>query len=161
MRVDQGGLHASVYADAQQQAATLELDTAGRVELSPQLTDLGLVGASPESVVPMYRDRGVLFAQHDIELGTLRVDPLRVQGGVDVKWRDAGPHGAEVGLRLAIDDLQGSNVPRRALLGQVQMSWRVFHETDVTASYASWTLQGDSKDDEDRTVVRLLVRSRL
>jgi hypothetical protein len=161
VRVNQSGFHMSLYADAQQQAATLELDMAGHLELPSQLTDLGLVGAGPESVVQLFRDRGVLLAQHGVELGALRVDPLRVQGGLDVKWRDAGPHGAEVGLRLAIDDLQGTDTTRRALLGQVQMSWRVFRETDLTASYASWTMQGDSSFDDDRTVVRFLVRSKL
>ena len=161
LRASQGEWHASVYADAQQQAATLELNTPGPLESLQPSMDLGLVGASPERAVQMFRDRSRLLAQQGIELGELRVDPLRVQGGLDLKWRHAGAQRTEVGLRLAMDDLQGTDAPRRALLGHLHMSWRVLDETDLTASYASWMLQSDPQQDDSRSLFLLSVRSRL
>lgn len=159
LRHSLGGWQASVFADAQQHAASIELH-GYQPDLPSGLVDLGLAGASPERAVRMLRDRGLLLEQNGIELGALRVDPLRVQGGVDVKWRAAGPRRTEVGLLLAMDDMQGTDDPRRARLGQVRMSWRAFGDADLSASYANWSLQGDAQAGS-QSLFRVWLRSSL
>lgn len=161
LRGRQGGWQASLYADAQQQATVIELTGSGAVDLPRELVEAGLVAVSPETVVRVLRDRGPLLAQHGIGLGALRIDPLRVQGGVDLRWRDGGASRTEVGLLLAMDDLQGPSGARRGVLGQVQMSWRLLGETDVTASYANWSLQSEPLRDDSRSLFHLSLRSRL
>ena len=161
LRAQQAGWRASAYADAQQQAATLPLNASSSAVRAPAMTELGLVGGSPESVVRLFRDRGLVFARGGVDLGALRIDPLRMQGGLDLAWRDEGSQQMEVALQLAVDHLQGTDAPRRALLGQLQMSWRVLRETNLSASYANWSLQGDPTLDDSRTLFRISLRSRL
>jgi hypothetical protein len=161
LRSSLGGWQARLYADAQQHAATVELDGAAQPDLPRELVDIGLAGASPEKAVRTLRDANPLLAQHAIELGALRIDPLRVQGGMDLRWRDAGPQRTEFAVLVAMDELQGTDAPRRALLGQLRLSWRMFGETDVSASYSNWSLQADPLQEENGSLFRLSLQSNL
>ena len=73
---------------------------------------------------------------------------------------ERSPLGTGGGLLLAMDDLQGPTGARRGVLGQVQMSWRLLGETDVTASYANWSLQSEPLRDDSRSLFHLSLRSR-
>lgn len=155
------GWSASLFADAQQQAMTVELAVLGPPDLPRDITDLGLAAASPASALRLMRDRTVLVMQHGLAVGELRLDPFRVLGGLDLKWRDPGSRRTEMGVRLAMDELNGLSGTRRALLGNLYASLRVFGDTDLTASYANWSLQQDLSDDDNRSLFRLSVRAPL
>jgi hypothetical protein len=161
LRASHGGWRANLYADAQQQASTLELGLDDRPDLARAISDLGMVVASPDDAVRVLRDHGALFAQHGVTVGTLRLDPLRVQGGIDLAWRDAGARRTELGLRVALDEVHGYVGGRRAVLGNLYASWRMFGDTDLTASYASWSTQRDLSPYDSRTVVRFGLRTAL
>jgi hypothetical protein len=155
-----GGLSASAYADVQQQAEELEFLVRDAADLPRDFGDLGLVGMRPEAAVAAVRDRPALFARHGIVPGALRVDPLRVQGGVDLSWRP-GSSGTEFGVRVAYDELDALAGPRRALLGSLYTSWSVFSGAALTASYANWSMRDGGEPDDSRTTFRMSIRAPL
>ncbi|MGZ9031088.1 MAG: hypothetical protein ACXW2G_06920 [Burkholderiaceae bacterium] len=154
-----GGLSARAYADVQQRAEELELLVRDPVDLPRDFSDLGLVGTRPEAVVEAIRDRPELITRHGIATGALRIDPLRVQGGVNLSWRPSAS-GTEFGVRVAYDELDGSTRPRRAVLGSLYTSWRVFSDVSLTATYANWSMR-DAADPEDRGALWMSVRAPL
>ena len=154
-----GGWSASAYADVQQQAQELEFVVRDPADLPRDFGDLGLVGIRPEAAVEAIRDRPALFARHGIATGALRIDPLRVQGGVALSWRPSSS-GTEFGLRVAYDELDGSLGPRRAVLGSLYSSWHVLGGVALTASYANWSMR-DGGEPEDRGAFRMSVRAPL
>lgn len=154
-----GAVRASAYADIQQHAETIALEVHDPASLARDLGEAGLVGMRPETAVLALRDRPALLHQVGIAAGALRVDPLRVHGGVDVAWRPA-TGGAEFGVRVAYDGLDGA-VARRAVLGGLYTSWRVFGGADLTASYANWTLSDAVESTDRQGLFRMSLRAPL
>lgn len=158
-----GALRANAFADVQQQAETIALEVHDPATLSRELGEFGLVGMRPEAAVLALRDRPALLHQVGVAPGALRVDPLRVQGGLDVAWRPAAG-ATEFGVRVAYDGLDGAPGAagaRRAVLGGLYTSWRVFGSADLTASYASWTLWDAVESSDRQGLFRMSLRAPL
>ena len=156
-----GGWRASLYADAQQQVTNLELDVPCGAELPRPLTELGMVAARPEDVSGLLREHGALLVQHGVSVGALRLHALRMQGGLDLTWRESGARRLELGIRVALDEVEADGGERRALLGRLYTSWRAFGATDLTASYENRSMQKDLVPDDSDTVIRFVVRTAL
>jgi hypothetical protein len=156
-----GGWRASLYADAQQQVTNHELDVQGGADLPRALTDLGMVAARPEEVIRVLREHCALFVQHGVTVGALRLNALRVQGGLDLAWRESGARRLELGIRMARDEVEANGGGRRAFLGRLYTSWRAFGDTDLTASYENWSMQHDLFPEDSDTVIRFGVRTAL
>jgi len=161
LRGAHGGWSASVFADVQQQAATIELDIHGLPELPAEMSEVGLVAANPESAMQALRDRPALFAQHGVALGALRIDPLRLQSGIDLQWQDSGSQRTKVGARVTLDDIDAAMGARRAVLGSLYASWRVVGKTDVSASLSNWSIERELYSDGNRSMFRISVRAPL
>jgi hypothetical protein len=154
------GWKANLFADVQQQAPTLDLVLQDRSGLARALTELGLASANPEETLRQLRDNAGLLSARGISLGALRLDPLRVQAGLDVSWRGSGLHVPEIGLRLLADDSQGVTGGRRNLLATLYAGWRFTRDTELIASYSRWTLRGDGLDGGGSGSFQLALRTR-
>ncbi len=156
-----GGWRASLYVDAQQQVANLELDVDGGADLPGPLADLGMVAARPEDVMVVLRDHYALFAEHGVTVGPLRLHALRMQGGLDFAWRESSARRLELGLQVALDEVESDGGQHRALLGRLYTSWRAFGATDLTASFENWSMNSDRVPNDSDTVIRFAVRTAL
>jgi hypothetical protein len=149
---------ARLSADVQQQAATLELNVPGTLDVTARVAELGLSAASPEDVLHILAGNGGGIVQQGVSVGALRVDPLRVQGAFDFAWHPADLEGAQLGVRVAVNEFENRGGPQRAYIGRLYGSLRLFGDLDVSASYASGLLQRDFTADDDMTVIHLLVK---
>ncbi len=161
MRGSRGGWRTSVFVDAQQQAPTLDLVFRERSDLARAYAELGFVANDPEEVVRQLRDNAALFAEHGVAVGTLRQDPLRLQGGLDVSWRNLGQRRTELGLRLVADDAQGVFGSRRNTLATLYASWRILRDTELGVSYVRWSTRREGSSDDDRSSFQLALRTTL
>jgi hypothetical protein len=149
---------ARVVADVQQQAATLDVNVPGALDVAAQVADLGLTAASPEDVLQVFAARGGRLAQQGASVGSLRIDPLRVQGALDLAWRPWIVDGAEIGMRVAVNEFGNPIGPQRTYIGRLYGSLKLFSDVDVTASYASGLLQREPTADDDVANVVLIFR---
>jgi hypothetical protein len=149
---------ARLSADVQQQAATLDLNVPGVLDVAARVAELGLSAASPEDVLHVLAGNGGGIVQQGVSVGALRVDPLRVQGAFDLAWRPADLEGARFGVRVAVNEFENRGGPQRAYIGRLYGSLRLFGDLDVSASYAGGLLQHELTADEDMTVFHLLVK---
>jgi hypothetical protein len=149
---------ARLSADVQQQAATLDLNVPGTLDVAARVAELGLLAANPEDVLHILAGNGGGIVQQGVSVGALRVDPLRVQGAFDFAWHPADVEGAQLGVRVAVNEFEKRGGPQRAYIGRLYGSLRLFGDLDVSASYASGLLQRDFTVDDDMTVIHLLVK---
>ncbi|MDB5942012.1 MAG: hypothetical protein JWQ13_1578, partial [Ramlibacter sp.] len=142
LRGSGAGWKANFFLDAQQQAPTLDLVLQDRSDIARALTELGLSASNPEELLRQLRDNAALLSARGISIGQLRLDPLRLQSGLDVSWRGSGPRAPEIGLRLLADDSQGIASGRRNLVATLYAGWRLSADTALTASYTRWAMRG-------------------
>jgi hypothetical protein len=160
IRAAEGGWRASAYIDAQQQAATLDLILRGDPDVRRAMTELGIAASQPEEVVRQLRDNAALLASRGVMIGELRLNPLRVQAGVDVSWRGQGEARPELGLRLIEDRAQGVTDGRRALVGSLYANWRLTQDVDVGVAYSRWSLRQGSFDADANSSFQFMLRTR-
>jgi hypothetical protein len=114
---------------------------------------------NPEDVIRLLRDNAALLAARGVSIGPLRLDPLRVQSGLDVSWRGSGARSTEFGLRLIADEAQGVASGRRAFVGTLYANWHVTGATDLSVSYSRWSVRRDGFANDDRGSVQLALRT--
>ena len=159
LRGNTGGWRGNLFVDAQQQAPTLDLVLQDRSDLARALAELGIAANNPEDVIRLLRDNAALLAARGVSIGPLRVDPLRVQSGLDVSWRGSGARSPEFGLRLIADEAQGVASERRAFVGTLYASWHVTSATDLSVSYSRWSVRRDGFANDDRGSFQLSLRT--
>ncbi|MCD6060520.1 MAG: hypothetical protein K0S16_831 [Moraxellaceae bacterium] len=160
LRAGRGPWRANLFVDAQQQSPTLDLVFQDRPDLARAFAELGFVASTPEEVIRLLRDNAALFAARGIELGELHVSPLRLQGGLNLAWREAGARRPELGLRLLADAAQGNVGERNTLLSTVYGSWPLFRNAELLASYTHWSAERDALPDQQRDSWQLTLRTR-
>ena len=159
LRGSTGGWRGNLFVDAQQQAPTLDLVLQDRSDLARALAELGIAANNPEDVIRLLRDNAALLAARGVSIGPLRLDPLRVQSGLDVSWRGSGARSTEFGLRLIADKAQGVASERRAFVGTLYANWHVTGATDLSVSYSRWSVRRDGFANDDRGSFQLSLRT--
>lgn len=138
LRARGGGWRASLFADAQQQAATLDLLLQQRPDIGLALAELGLAAATPEELLQLLSQHTALLAEHGVAPGPLRLHPLRLQGGLDIMHASQGTRPVELGLRVTADRLEGQGDVRDALLATLYSRWHPTPGLEVDASGSCW-----------------------
>jgi hypothetical protein len=159
LRGSTGGWRGNLFVDAQQQAPTLDLVLQDRSDLARALAELGIAANNPEDVIRLLRDNAALLTARGVSIGPLRVDPLRVQSGLDVSWRGSGARSLEFGLRLIADEAQAVASERRAFVGTLYANWHVAAATDISVSYSRWSVRRDRFANDDRGSFQLSLRT--
>lgn len=154
-----GAWKANLFVDAQEQSPTLDMMLRERPDLAHAFAELGFVASTPEEMVRLVRDNAALFAEHGVEVGTLNLAPLRLQGGLTASWQGDGPRHPELALRLAVDDTQGVSGGRRAYLGTISASWRIFSATELFVGYTRWVTRRDGSPADERSSFEVAVRT--
>lgn len=154
-----GAWKANLFVDAQEQSPTLDMMLRERPDLAHAFAELGFVASTPEEMVRLVRDNAALFAERGVEVGTLNLAPLRLQGGADVKWQGDGVRHPELGLRLVIDDTQDVGGGRRAYLATIFSTWRIFSATELFVGYTRWSTQRDGSPADERSSFEVAVRT--
>jgi hypothetical protein len=160
LRGSGGGWRANAFVDAQEQAATLDLILQGDPEVRRAMTELGVAATSPEDVVRQLRDNAALLASRGVVIGELRMNPLRVQAGIDVSWRGDGASRPELGMRVIDDHAQGVAGARRAFVGSLYANWRLTPDTDIGVTYSRWAQRREGVAGDSNSSFQLLARTR-
>lgn len=158
LRGSTGGWRGNLFLDAQQQAPTVDLILQGRSDIARALTELGINIGSPEELIRELRNNAALLAARGVTVGTLQLNPLRVQSGLDVSWRAHGSGGPEVGLRVLNDDIKTVADSRRAFVGTLYANWRLRGNTELGLAYSRWTVRQPIGGDESRNSLQLSLR---
>lgn len=135
LRMRHGGWSGSGYVDVQQQAVTLDLLLRPGSDLSRAFAQLGVNATTPEQVLAFVRDNATVLSDHGVEVGSLRTDPVRLQGGLDVSWRSQGARATRFGVRLMATEARGIDTRRQSYFGNAFASWRVFGNTEIEVGY--------------------------
>jgi hypothetical protein len=148
LRASQTPWKAGLFVDAQRQEPTLDLLWRERPDLARAYEDVGGWGGTPEDVVRRLREQSALLAVRGVSVGTLRLSPLRLQGGLDLVWRSGGPARAEIGARWTIDDVREMGGGRRARTAMLHASRRLFRNTELkfSVTHASLRRAGGTVD---------------
>lgn len=155
-----GPWRANLFVDAQQQSPTLDLIFQGRPDLERAFAELGFTATTPEETLRLLRDNAALFAEQGIDIGEITLSPLRLQGGLNLAWREPGPRRPELGLRLLADRTEGSLSTRRTTLASVYGSWPLFRQSELTLSYVRWSAEHDGAAGDQRDSYQLTWRTR-
>jgi hypothetical protein len=154
------GWRGTAFLDAQQQAPTVDLILQDRSDLARTLAEMGLSAGNPEELVRLLRDNAALFAAAGVGVGELRMSPLRLQGGLDLSYREPERGTWEIGARLLADDLKAVASRRRSFAATLYASWRINRDTEIGAGYSRWSMRGFSGAADDNGSVQLWARTR-
>lgn len=146
------GLRASGFVDAQQQAPTLELLHGDGTELARTLAGLGLTAAQPEDVLAALRNNAGLLSAPELGLGRVRLNPLRVQAGLDLSWRGDSPARPEFGVRMLRTHAQGVIGVQTSSAISAYANWRIRDRTDLSVTLSRWALGQGARQTADRSV---------
>lgn len=160
LRGSHGPWRADLFVDAQQQAPTLDLILQDRPDLARAFAELGLSADSPEELLRLLRDNAALLAERGVGLGELRLNPLRLQGGLNLAWREPGARRTELGLRLLGDDAPGAASEHRTWLGSVYGRWPLGRHTELETSYTRWSAVREGSPADSRDAFQLTLRTR-
>ena len=161
LRGARSGWRAHLFVDAQEQAPTLDLVLRDRPDLARAFAELGFAAGTPEEVLRLLRDNAPLLAEHGVVVGALELQPLRLQAGFDASWRRSRPRPTEVRLRLVADDAEGVAADRRAYLGTLSVSRRLFADTDLQLAYTRWSSERDGSTGRARDSLEVALRTGL
>ena len=158
---NRGPWRGNVFVDAQQQALTLDLLLREGSDLSRTFAELGLSATTPEDALRLVRDNAALFADQGVQVGALRTQPLRVQGGFDVAFQGGGPRAVRYGARFMADDMRGVDDRRRSLSATLSAGWRLFGSTEVELGYTRWMTRRTGGPGQQDGAFQVLLRTRL
>jgi hypothetical protein len=161
LRAGSGHWQGHLFVDAQQDAPTVDLVLQSQPGLERVLAELGLAADSPEELVRLLRDNAALFAAHGVQIGALELNPLRVNGGLDVTWRGSGPARPQVGLRVVVDDSRAISHQRATYLATLSASRRIFGNTDLILGVSRWATTLDGSRGDDRGSVEVALRTQI
>jgi hypothetical protein len=157
-RVTEGGWRANAFLDAQQQAPTLALLLQGRPDLARAIADLGFTTSDPDEVLRLLRSNAALLQERGVTLGPLQLDPLRLQGGLDLSWR-RGPTGPEFGARLLSDRVPGLAGRRQQTLATLYANWHVTPQTELGIQYSHIALRSQGNDGRREQSLQFTLRT--
>lgn len=158
LRGSNGGWRGNLFVDAQQQAPTVDLILQGRSDLARALTELGIGIGSPEDLIRELRTNAALLAARGVTVGTLQLNPLRLQSGLDVSWRARDSAGPEIGLRVLNDHVETVADSRTAFVGTLYANWRLRSNTELGLAYSRWTARQPLGGDESHDSVQVSLR---
>lgn len=157
LRAMHGGLRANAFIDAQQHALTLGLLLRERTDLARALAELGIEASDPETLLRQFRDNAALLAPLGVAIGEVRLNPLRLQAGLDATWRGV-PGGPELTLRVLADQVESAGRERRSYVASLGGSWRVRRDLALGLAYSRWSAQGHGIDNAAQSAFQLWVR---
>ena len=132
---------ATAYVDRQAEAATVDLVLREEPGLARALVELGLEARTPADLARLLQENAALVELGFIEGATVRLDPERLQSGLDLSWSPAGAR-QQVRARLLYDRASGVDRVRttrlatlsysREILGLELLSSVTFYSTDLS-----------------------------
>jgi hypothetical protein len=146
MRAHRGSLHASAFADIQQDAATVELILREQPALAQLLNELGLTASSPEELARLLRENATLAQLGLVDGINLEFNPLRTQVNADVAWLSQDDTGQQLRLRFLLDRTQTVSSKRDTTSVMLSYARRLSSAIDVTGALSWW-----SRDDQMTT----------
>jgi hypothetical protein len=133
-----GRLTASVWAERQRQAPTLDLIFSSEPGLELALLRLGIAAHSPEDVARALRDNAALIDLGFITGVNVNLTPRRVQAGVNLAWLGSGAHSDHLRLLAVYAQDQGISTRNESVIATLSYSRRVLQATDLFGSYSWW-----------------------
>ncbi len=136
-------LQASVYADGQQDAATVDLVFREVPGLERLFTELELDVRSPEELARALRDDPTLAELGYLEGATLDLHPLRLQAGADVVWAPRDRAEQQLRLHAHLDRTQGVARRRGIELASLSYTRRLTGGLSANAGASVWSHDTD------------------
>ncbi|HSY48783.1 MAG TPA: carboxypeptidase regulatory-like domain-containing protein [Thermoanaerobaculia bacterium] len=133
-----GPFTASVWAERQRQAPTLDLIFREEPGLELALLRLGISVRTPEDVARALRDNAALIDLGLITGVNVALTPRRLQAGFNLAWLGSGPRSDHLRLLAVYDHDDGISTTRDNLIATLTYSRRVLTATDLYASYSWW-----------------------
>lgn len=161
-RVHRSGLQASVFADAQQESATVELVLRDEPQLAQLLEELGLTATTPEELARLVRENATLAQLGYADGARLELDPWRMQVGGDVSVTSRGASRQQLRLRaLANRTRTVSSSVEETLTASLSYSRQLGTGVDATALLSWWSHDGEMSVQPDRWSIAAGLRVRL
>lgn len=158
LRAQRDGFRANAYLDAQQNAAGLAFDVAPGSGIGRALAELGVVAGSPEDILRLLREHAALFERYGVTLSSLRLDPLRLQAGLDLLWQGSSARRARAGLRMFAEESRGLTDRRRTALATAYAGWRLSNDLDLEIGYSRWALRNEGGTRDEHDSVQVVIR---
>jgi hypothetical protein len=153
-------LTASVWAERQRQAPTLDLIFSAEPGLELALLRLGIAARSPEDVARALRDNAALIDLGFITGVNVNLTPRRVQAGFNLAWLGSGARSDHLRLLTVYAQDQGISTRNESLIATLSYSRRVLQATDLFGSY-SWWRAGAVARPESGTAVEIGLRQQI
>jgi hypothetical protein len=130
---------ASVWAERQRNAPTLDLIFSAEPGLELALLRLGISVRTPADVARALRDNVALIDLGFITGVNVSLTPNRLQAGFNLAWLGSGPRSDHLRLLAIFGHDEGISTTRDNRIATLTYSRRVLSATDLYGSYSGWT----------------------
>jgi hypothetical protein len=138
-RAGNGPFTASVWAERQRNAPTLELIFSAEPGLELALLRLGISVRTPEDVARALRDNAALIDLGFITGVNVSLTPRRTQAGFNLSWLGSGAGRDHLRLLAVYGHDEGIRTTRDNLIATLNYSRRILATTNVYGSYSWWS----------------------
>jgi hypothetical protein len=133
-----GPFTASVWAERQRNAPTLDLIFSAEPGLELALLRLGISVRTPADVARALRDNAALIDLGFITGVNVSLTPNRLQAGFNLAWLGSGPRSDHLRLLAIFSHDEGISTTRDNGIATLTYSRRVLSATDLYGSYSAW-----------------------
>lgn len=160
-RVSGGGLRASAFLDAQQEAATVSLVLREEPVLAQVLDELGLTAGSSEDLSRLLRENATLAQLGYTGDATLDFNPWRAQAGADFAWVSQDKARQQLRLRVLASQTKTVSAMKETVNASLAYSRRLGAGIDASAMFSWWSHDGSTMQQPDLWSVAAGLRVRI
>ena len=138
-RASSGAWHASTFADAQQEAASVELILRDQPVLAGLLNELGLTATTADDLARLLRENATLSQLGYTDGATLSFNPWRAQAGADLGWLPRDGTRRQLRLRVLLDRTRTVGALRDTRSAALSYQRRFGSAVDASLMVSLWS----------------------